>query len=123
MVRRLAVMIAGVKDPALGHPALRVRPRRPWVPTPISVMVAVAVTVTSLAACGISTRIKTEPVFFTALNSCLEKHGIAHPETTPRPTQEELAIPRLISLGGMRVPIGVTRTQLEGALKQCGADF
>ena len=84
---------------------------------------AIVVTVTSLAACGISMRSKTEPVVFAALNSCLEKHGIARPENTARPTQEELAIPRLIGLGGMRVPIGVTRAQLEGALKQCGADF
>lgn len=80
--------------------------------------IAVAV---SVVACGTSARNKTEPVALTELNRCLVGHGIAHPENTPRPSPQELAVPSLIAIRGLRVPIGVTRTRFEGALKECGA--
>jgi hypothetical protein len=77
---------------------------------------------TALAACGsVSKRIKTEPVPLTALNRCLERHGVPDPEKTQTPTPQELAIPSLLAVRGVRVPVSVNRATFKEALAKCDA--
>lgn len=76
-----------------------------------------------LAGCGISSRLKALPVVLSEVHSCLKAHGIAHPNEASAPNAQELAVPDLIGLGGLRVPDGVTRAQFEVALKECGVGY
>lgn len=72
-------------------------------------------------SCGVSNPnasiITTVP---NALNNCLEKHGVMHPDDTPPPSEQEAAIPGLLGTYGLRVPRGTTKGRFEAALKQCG---
>jgi hypothetical protein len=85
--------------------------------------IAAVAMMTSLVACGVSSFDRAGPASFTELNRCLEKHGVAHPENIPGPNQEERTLPSLIGVRGVRVPLGVTRVQFEGALRECGAGY
>lgn len=99
------------------HPSRRASGRR------ILAAGSVVAIVTSVNACGVTSRLKTEPVVLAALNRCLVKQGIAHPEDIPGPSQDERPLPILIGIRGARVPVGVTRGQFQAAMKKCGAGF
>jgi hypothetical protein len=75
---------------------------------------------TMLSACGISIHTGRE-IASGSLDSCLKKQGIAHPEDVASPSGQELAIPGLQDIGGLRVPRGATKAQFETALSKCGA--
>jgi hypothetical protein len=58
----------------------------------------------------------------TALRACLKKEGITLPER--KPGQNGQRPGGLFSLGGgLRLPKGITRAQLQAALKKCGGNF
>jgi hypothetical protein len=54
---------------------------------------------------------------FAALRECLQKNGV----TLPKPTPGQR--PRGFFRGATGLPAGVTRTQMEAALKKCGGGF
>jgi hypothetical protein len=88
-----------------------------------TVVACVALLISALiTACGVSSLSTTIPLRTVpaALNGCLAKHGIEHPEDTSVPSKQELAIPMLLGTYGLRVPRGVARVKFEAALKQCG---
>lgn len=80
-----------------------------------------AIAALAVASCG-SLRGDSAPAALAKLNSCLKKHGVAHPEDVVPPSAAELAVPQLIGVRGLSVPTGVTRSQFQGALRYCGAD-
>jgi hypothetical protein len=73
-----------------------------------------------LAACGANLA-AIGPGSLTALDKCLEKHGIAHPEESAPASSVEKTIPILLGIRGIHVPREATQTEFEGALKTCGA--
>jgi len=62
------------------------------------------------------------PAFFSGLNACLEKHGIAHPESSANAVGAEQTIPALVGTAGIPVPRGVAKVQYENALRRCGIE-
>lgn len=64
------------------------------------------------------------PSRFTALSSCLKKHGITLPSApsgaTPQPGGPGAGAPGG-GAGGLQLPKGVTQAQFQAALKKCGA--
>lgn len=81
---------------------------------------AVVSAATVLSACGISLHTGSE-IVSGSLDNCLKKRGIADPEDVTRPSGQELAIPGLQNVGGLRVPRGSTKARFEAALSKCGA--
>jgi hypothetical protein len=50
---------------------------------------------------------------------CLQSHGIAHPEDVGGRTREELAVPGLSGIYGLRIPLGVEPATFAVAVKNC----
>ncbi len=92
-----------------------------------AVTVVAIAAVTLVAGCGTSTsRTVTSPVRDDATASgkteftrCLQSYGIAQPEDVRGRTRDELAVPGLSGIYGLRVPVGVTRETFAAAVKTC----
>jgi hypothetical protein len=85
----------------------------------LPVALALALGAASLAGCSDAGRIRTEAVFLGALSSCLQSHGIAHPDDVPPLSAQERAVPILIGTEGTRVPRGVSQARFQAALDAC----
>lgn len=81
---------------------------------------AVVSAATMLSACGITLHTGSE-IASGSLDNYLKKQGIPRPEDVAPPSGQELAIPGLQDVGGLRVPRGSTKAQFEAALSKCGA--
>jgi hypothetical protein len=94
-------------------------------------MAATMAAAISISACGTSGHVIVVSTFAGAGGSkssagsefirCLERSGIAHPEDLPGRSREELAVPGLTGVYGMRVPVGVNRAKFAAALKKCSS--
>jgi hypothetical protein len=95
----------------------------------IVTMTATMVAVIVISACGTSSHViavstlagagTTKSSADSEFIRCLKLHGIAHPEDVPGRSREELAVPGLTGVYGMRVPVGVNRAKFAAAVKKC----
>jgi hypothetical protein len=85
-------------------------------------MVAAVALAGAVSGCGgLLSHVRTNPAaLLQASDACLERHGIAHPFAETVPSAEELAVPSLAFVRGLRVPPEVTRERFEAALRACG---